>query len=83
MVKFFVQFQLKPGNKKKLMEAFELRGPNRNPGVTLQGAWIGKSEEVIFVLAESVDEDHLVKTAQSWGQFGDYQITPVIDLDQY
>ena len=56
-MKFFVEFQLKPGNKTKIMEAFELRGPNRNPGVTPQGAWIAKNEEVIYVLAESADED--------------------------
>jgi hypothetical protein len=82
-MKFFVEFQLKPGNKKQVMELFELRGPNRNPGVSLRGAWIGKSEEVIFVLAESEDEEQLVKAAQSWGSYGDYEITPVIDLDQY
>jgi Domain of unknown function (DUF3303) len=82
-MKFFVEFQLKPGNKEKAMETFELRGPNRNPGVTLQGAWIGKNEEVIFVLVESTDETLLVNAANSCGQFGDYQITPVIDLEQY
>jgi hypothetical protein len=82
-MKFFVEFQLKPGNKKKAMGTFELRGPNRNPGVSLQGAWIGKNEEVIFVLVESTNETLLVNAANSWGQFGDYQITPVIDLEQY
>ena len=82
-MKFFVKFQLKPGNKKKLLELFELRGPNRNPGVTLKGAWIGKKEEVIYVLAESDDETLLVNAAQAWGQCGDYEITPVIDLEQY
>jgi len=82
-MKFFVEFQLKPGNKQKIMEAFELRGPNRSPGVTLQGAWTAKNEEVIYVLAESADEALLVNAAQSWRKYGDYQITPVIDLDQY
>jgi uncharacterized protein DUF3303 len=82
-MKFFVEFQLKPGNKKKVMDVFELRGPNRNLGVTLQGAWIGKNEDVIYVLAESSDEALLVKAAQSWGKYGDYQITPVIALEQY
>ena len=82
-MKFFVEFQLKPGNKTKIMEAFELGGPNRNPGVTLQGVWIAKNEEVIYVIAESADEALLINAAQSWGKYGDYQITPVIDLDQY
>jgi Domain of unknown function (DUF3303) len=82
-MKFFVEFQLKPGNKMKVLELFELRGPNRNPGVTLKGAWIGKNEEVIYVLAESEDDTLLVNAAQAWGKFGDYEITPVIDLEQY
>lgn len=82
-MKFFVEFQLKPGNKKQMMEAFDVRGPNRNPGVALRGAWIGKNEEVIYVLAESDDEDLLVKAAQTWGKYGDYEITPVMDLEQY
>ena len=82
-MKFFVEFELKPGNKEKVMEAFELRGPNRNPGVTLLGVWIGKSEEVIYVLAESPHDELLAKAAQTWGRFGDYQITPVIALDEY
>ena len=82
-MKFFVQFKLKPGNKQKVLELFELRGPNRNPSVTLKGAWIGKKEEVIYVLAESEDETILENAAQEWGQFGEYQITPVIDLEQY
>jgi hypothetical protein len=82
-MKFFVKCQLKPGNKKKVMEAFELRGPNRNPGVAFRGAWIGKSEEVIYVLAECANEELLRKAAQGWGDFGDYEITPVIDFDEY
>jgi len=51
--------------------------------VTLQGAWIAKNEEMIYVIAESEDEALLVNAAQSWGKYGDYQITPVIELDQY
>ena len=82
-MKFFVEFQLKPGNKSKVSELFELRGPNRNPGVTFNGAWIGKNEEVVYVLAESADEALLLNAAKPWGEFGDYTITPVIDLEQY
>lgn len=82
-MKYFVQFKFKPGNKQKMMEAFELLGPNRNPGVRLLGAWIAKNEEAIYAIAESNDDDLLGKAAQFWGGFGDYEITPVIDLDQY
>jgi hypothetical protein len=82
-MKFFIEFQLKPGNKKKVMELFEQQGPNRNPGVSLRGAWIGKNEEVIFVLAEAADEELLAKAGQVWRSYGDYEVTPVIDLDQY
>lgn len=35
------------------------------------------------MLAESEDETLLVNTAQAWGMFGDHEITPVIDLEQY
>ncbi len=83
MIKFFVEFQLNPGNKGKVLALFELRGPNRHPGVELKNAWIGKKEEVIFVLAESADETLLLNAAKAWGEFGAYKITPVIDLDQY
>jgi hypothetical protein len=82
-MKFFVEFQLKPGNKQKVLELFELQGPNRNPVVTLKGEWIGKNEEVIYVLAESEDETLLGNAAQAWGKFGNNEITPVIDLEQF
>jgi len=82
-MKFFVQLKLKPGTKEKVLEAFELRGPNRNPGVTLLGAWIGKNDDVIFVLVESTDEAHLLDAAKSWSAFGDYKITPVMAYDEY
>jgi hypothetical protein len=82
-MKFFVEFQLQPGNKRKVLELFELRGPSRNPGVALKNAWIAKNDEVIYVLAESEDETHLVNAAKAWGEFGAYKITPVIDLEQY
>ncbi len=82
-MKFFVQFKSKPDTKERALEAFEIRGPNRNPGVTFLGAWIGRNEDVIFVLAESIDEAHLVDAAKSWNKYGDYKITPVVAYDEY
>lgn len=82
-MKSFVQFKLKPGTKPKVLQAFELRGPNRNPGVTFLGAWIGKNDDVIFVLVESTDEANLIDAAKSWNEYGDYQITPVMAYDEY
>jgi hypothetical protein len=82
-VKFIVEFRLKSGMKNKAVEAFEQRGPNRNPGVTFRGAWVGKQSDVAFVLAESEDEVHLAKVVQSWAAFGQAQIHSVIDIEQY
>ena len=81
-MKFMVQFELKPGNKDKALAAFELRGPNSNPGVTLREMWIGTKTNAVFVLVESEDQSLVEKTGQSWAEFGTYQITPVIDAQQ-
>ena len=40
LMKYMVEFRLKPGSKSKAVEYFESRGPNRNPGVTFRGAWV-------------------------------------------
>ena len=82
-MKFLVQFHPKHNGKQKLLEAFEVRGPNKNPGVTLKVAWIAKNEETVFALVESDDEKLVVDAARSWTTSGDYQITPVIDWEQY
>jgi hypothetical protein len=71
-MKFLVQLQVKPECRNKAMEAFELRGPNRNPGVTLKQAWVDTRSHIVFALAESADEASVEKAGQSWAEFGDY-----------
>jgi hypothetical protein len=82
-MKYMVQFQLKPGCKNKAMECFESRGPNRNPGVTFRGAWVGKDADVVFALVESEEESLVTTAGQSWGEFGTHQATAVLDIQQY
>ena len=82
-MKFIVEFRLKPGMKNKAVEAFEQRGPGRNPGVSFGGAWIGKQSEIAFVLIEAEDEARVVKAAESWASFGEPHIYPVVDVQQY
>src|SRR6266550_5458735 len=53
VMKFMVEFSVKPGDKNKAAQAFEQRGPNRNPGVAFRGAWIGQNADVVFALVES------------------------------
>jgi hypothetical protein len=78
-----VEFRLKPGSKSKAVEYFESRGPNRNPGVTFRGAWIGKDSDVAFVLVESEEESLVTSAGQSWGEFGTHQATAVLDIQEY
>jgi len=82
-MKFIVQFQIKPGLKNRLLEAFESQGPSRNPGVTFRGAWIGAHADVAFVLAESENESQVESAAKAWGEYGKYVITPVLDIEQF
>ena len=82
-MKFIVELRLQPGMRNKAVEAFEQRGPNRNPGATFKGAWVGKQSDVAFVLVESEDEAHVAKAAQSWAAFGQTQIHSVTDIEQY
>ena len=82
-VKYMVEFRLKPGSKSKAVEYFESRGPNRNPGVTFRGAWIGKDSDVVFVLVESEDESLVTSAGKSWGEIGTHQATAVLDIQQY
>lgn len=81
-MKFMVQFQLRPETKNKALEAFEQRGPNRNPGVTLRELWVGTNSSAVFVLVESEDQALVEKAGQTWAEFGTYQICPVIDAQQ-
>ena len=82
-MKFMVEFSIQPGNKDNAVQAFEQRGPNRNPGVTFQGAWIGKNADVVFALVESDDESLVTSAAKSWTELGDFRVTPVIDVEQF
>jgi hypothetical protein len=82
-MKYMVQFRLNPGSKNAVVEYFELRGPNRNPGVKFLGAWIGKGEDVVFVLVEGDDQQHLAAAGASWAQFGEFDVFPVTDVEQY
>jgi hypothetical protein len=82
-MKYMVQFQLKPGCKNAAMACFDSRGPNRNPGVTLRGAWVGKDADVVFALVESEDESLVRGAGQSWGEFGTHVATAVVDIQQY
>jgi hypothetical protein len=82
-MKFMVEFRVKPGNKNKALEAFEQRGPNRHPGVTFRGAWVGTHSDVVFVLAESADESLVTQAAQSWTESGDFRITEVVNVEQF
>jgi hypothetical protein len=78
-----VEFHLKPGSKREVMDLFELRGPNRNPGVKYRGAWLGTRSDIIFVVGEA-DSDALVeRVAQSWSAHGTFTIHPVIDFEEY
>jgi hypothetical protein len=82
-MKFMIEFRLKPGSKKKAMEIFETRGPNRTPGVSLRQAWVGTKADLVFVLAESESESLVSTAAQSWSEHGESQIHAVIDIEQY
>ena len=82
-MKFMVEFSVHPGNKNKAVQAFEQRGPNRNPGVTFRGAWIGMNADVVFALVESDDESLVRSAAKSWTELGDFRVTPVIDVEHF
>ena len=82
-MKFMVEFQFKPGTRNHVMDVFEQRGPNRNLGVSLRGAWIGTASDVAFVLVECADESLADKAGKAWAEHGTYNIHPVLDVDQY
>ena len=46
------------------MEVFELRGPNRNPGVIFEQAWVDTRSHIVFVIAESGDEEATLEELQ-------------------
>lgn len=82
-MKFMAQFQIQPGKKNQVLEAFEKRGPSRTAGVKFVDAWIGIKADVAFVLLEAADEARVVEESLPWKSFGDVQIVPVNDIEQY
>ena len=80
---FIVEFQLKPGTKEHAVAVFEQRGPNRHPGVSFKGAWIGSRSDIAFVLVDGVDEAEVARVARTWAAFGETKIHPVIDLQLF
>jgi uncharacterized protein DUF3303 len=81
-MKFMVEFRLNPGSKQKVIETFELVGPNRQAGVAFRNAWIGTRSDVVFVLVESAEEALVAKAAQAWNEQGESRIEPVLDVEQ-
>ena len=82
-MKFMVELQVKPGSKNKALDVFDERGPNRNPGVALRGAWIANHADVVFALVESREEALVASAAQSWDQISEYRIVSVVDIEQF
>lgn len=82
-MKFIVEFRLKPGSKNRAMDAFQQRGPNRNPGVSLRAAWVGTSSDVVFALGESDDESLFRQACASWGEVDDFVVHPVVEIEQF
>jgi hypothetical protein len=82
-MKLIAQFRLNPGMKNKAVEYFEQRGPNRNPGVTFLGAWVGKDTDVAFVLLEASSVDLVQAGGQAWSEFGTFELHPVLDIQQF
>lgn len=82
-MKYMVEFRLKPGAKEAALQTFEQRGPNRNPGVTFRGAWVGTHSNVVFALLESESDASVTQSAEAWRQHGEFTIHPVLDIEQY
>jgi len=82
-MKYLLKMRLKPGSLDQAIEAFEQRGPSRNPGVIFRQGWIDTRSQIAFVIIESSDQSLVEKAALSWAEFGESEIHPVIDIDQY
>jgi hypothetical protein len=81
-MKYMAELRLKPDSRNRALEEFEQRGPNRNLGVSLLGAWVGKDTDVVYALLESTDAALAEQAASSWRAVAQYTITPVIDIQQ-
>lgn len=82
-MKFMVELVLKPGSTYRAMDAFELRGPNRNPGVAFRGAWVGIRSELVFALVESDDEELVRNASRTWADVRDCQIHPIVEIEHF
>lgn len=82
-MKFMVEFRLKPMSKYKVLDVFELRGPNRTPGVTFRSAWMGAKTDLAYVLMEAPEAGPIEQAVQHWAEYGESTITPVVDVDQF
>lgn len=82
-MKFMVEFHFHPGTKSRVADLFELRGPNRHPGVKFLGAWIGSQSDLAFVLVEGDDASRVAEAARAWHELGKHQIYPVTDVEQF
>lgn len=80
---FIVECQLKAGTKNQAVAQFEKVGPNRHQGVTFRGAWIGAHKDVAFVVVESAEESLVTAAAKSWAGLDGFQITEVVNVEQF
>ncbi len=82
-MRYLVTFQIKPNSKNEILEKFDLRGPNRVPGVQFRQAWISTKQDVIYVIGDADDEAVLQKACSAWDEFGTYSYTPVVDIENF
>jgi hypothetical protein len=83
MKTFLIEFRLKPGSKNKMVDQFELQGPDHESGVSFRNAWIGTRSDLIFVLCDSAEEALVDQACRKWNEFGEHTIHPVVHHEQY
>lgn len=81
-MKYIIKYTLKPGCRDKLLDAFELHGPTRLPGISFQNAWFDTRSNVAFVLYEGQDEAVVQQVAEGVAAFATSEIHPVTSVDQ-
>lgn len=82
-MRYMVELQVKPESINKILNQFELRGPNTVPGVRFRQAWISTKQDVIFALGDADSEAALLEACHHWDEFGTYRSTPVVDIEDY
>jgi hypothetical protein len=80
---YLVQFQIKPNTKNQILDKFEMRGPNRVPGVSFKQAWVSTKQDLIYVIGQADHEADLQKACSFIDEFGTYSYTEVVDLENY